>query len=219
MKKIKNIELPFSSKIRDEFKITAYTTRGFCLSTWISIKIAFRTAISLSMPKMNNWQILVKDSIFFLMAPVVEALDVVLDGVYVVRLARNLNRFWIHAFTIRLMLNLYMIAVFKDIILHLIFICTFFRRSLSLSRQTKFKISFIGKVIGFFTEDTAQSILQYFYFEKYQMDGDVIIIFKFVVGLLVTGKSLLTLALAYNQTKNQMKKIDFITAKGIIIFD
>ena len=51
------------------------------------------------------------------------------------------------------------------------------------------------------------------------MDGDVIIIFKFVVGLLVTGKSLLTLALAYNQTKNQMKKIDFITAKGIIIFD
>ena len=68
-------------------------------------------------------------------------------------------------------------------------------------------------MIGFFTEDTAQSVLQYFYFEKYQMDGDVIIIFKFVVGLLVTGKSLLTLALAYNQSKNNMKRIDFITAR------
>ena len=54
IEKVKNIEIALSSKIRDEFKITAYTTRGFFLSTKVSIKVALTTAVSLSMPKMNN---------------------------------------------------------------------------------------------------------------------------------------------------------------------
>ena len=48
---------------------------------------------------------MVKNSIIFLVAPLVEALDVVLDGIYIVRLARVLNRFWIEARIIRLMLK------------------------------------------------------------------------------------------------------------------
>ena len=110
------------------------------------------------------------------------------------------------------MLKLYMVAVVKDIVMNLLIIFCFFRQSLELTAQQNFTLNFIIKIVGFFTEDTAQSVVQYFYFEKYQMDGDVIIIFKFVIGLLVTGKSLLTLALAYNQAKNDMKKIDYITA-------
>ena len=105
-----------------------------------------------------------------------------------------------------------MVAVVKDIVMNLLILYFFFRKSLELTPQQNFALNFIIKIVGFFTEDTAQSVLQYFYFEKYQMDGDVIIIFKFVVGLLVTAKSLLTLVLAYNQAKNRMKKIDFITA-------
>ena len=42
-------------------------------------------------------------------------LDVVLDGIYIVRLARVLNRFWIEARIIRLMLKLYMVAVVKGL--------------------------------------------------------------------------------------------------------
>ena len=122
IEKVKNIEIALSSKIRDEFKITACTTRGF----FLSIKVALTTVVSLSMPKMNNWQVLVKDSILFLIAPAVEALDIMLEGAYVVRLARILNRFLIKASTIRLMLNLYTVAVFKDITQHFILICIFF---------------------------------------------------------------------------------------------
>ena len=110
------------------------------------------------------------------------------------------------------MLKFYMVAVVKDIVMNLFIIIVFFRKALDLTPQKNFALNFVIKIVGFFTEDTAQSVVQYFYFEKYQMDGDVIIIFKFVVGLLVTCKSLLTLALAYNQAKNNMKKIDFITA-------
>ena len=110
------------------------------------------------------------------------------------------------------MLKLYMVAVIKDIVMNLFIIIVFFRKALDLTPQKNFALNFVIKVVGFFTEDTAQSVVQYFYFEKYQMDGDVIIIFKFIVGLLVTCKSLLTLALAYNQAKNNMKKNDFITA-------
>ena len=51
----------------------------------------------------------------------------------------------------------------------------------------------IIKLVGFFTEDTAQSALQYFYFEKYQLYNDAAIIMKFVIGLLVLLKSLNTL--------------------------
>ena len=59
------------------------------------------------------------------------------------------------------------------------------------------------KLIGFFAEDTAQNLLQYFYFEKYQMDGDVIIIVKFIIGILVTAKSLLTFLLAYKDVTDK----------------
>ena len=58
---------------------------------------------------------MVKNSIMFLVAPLAEALDVVLDGIYIVRLARVLNRFWIEARIIRLMLKLYMVAVVKGL--------------------------------------------------------------------------------------------------------
>ena len=43
------------------------------------------------------------------------------------------------------------------------------------------------------------------------MDGDIIIIVKFIIGLLVTVKSLLTLALAYTGVKQNIKKIDYLT--------
>ena len=52
----------------------------------------------------------------FLIVPVVEAVDIVLDGMYVVRLARALSRFWVSASTIRLMLKIYIVAVVKDVI-------------------------------------------------------------------------------------------------------
>ena len=55
----------------------------------------------------------------------------------------------------------------------------FFQHSLELSPQKNFLLNFLIKVVGFFLEDTAQSVFQYFYFEKYQMDGDVVIINKF----------------------------------------
>ena len=155
---------------------------------------------------------LLKDSILFLLAPVSEALDVVLDGIYIVRLARILNRFWIEAKIIKIMLKLFMVSVVKDILFNFIILVFLFRESLELSPQKNFQLNFFMKLVGFFTEDTAQSVLQYFYFEKYQMDGDIVIIIKFVIGLLVTGKSLLTLFLAFKGVATEMKKIDYLTA-------
>ena len=66
----------------------------------------------------------------------------------------------------------------------------------------------IIKLIGFFTEDTAQSALQYFYFEKYQLFNDSAIIMKFVIGLLVLLKSLNTLRAAASAVDNKLAKRD-----------
>ena len=154
---------------------------------------------------------IVKQSILFLLASFTEALDVVLDGIYIVRLSRILNRFWIKAKIIKLMLKLYMVAVVKDVIFNFVILVFLFRDSLELSPQKNFQLNFYMKFVGFFTEDTAQSVLQYFYFEKYQMDGDIVIIVKFVIGLLVTLKSLFTLFQAWNGAKENIKKIDYLT--------
>ena len=43
------------------------------------------------------------------------------------------------------------------------------------------------------------------------MDGDIVIIIKFIIGLLVMIKSLITLVLAYNGVKQKIKKIDNLT--------
>ena len=88
----------------------------------------------------------------------------------------------------------------------------FFSQTLELSPQKNFLLNFLIKVVGFFLEDTAQSVLQYFYFEKYQMDGDIVIIFKFVIGLVLAAKSFFTLYQAYDLVKDKIKKIDYITA-------
>ena len=154
---------------------------------------------------------IVKQSILFLLAPIAESLDIVLDGIYIVRLSRILNRFWIEAKIIKLLLKLYIVAVVKDIIFNFIILVFLFQDSLELSPQKNFQLNFCIKLVGFFTEDTVQSIMQYFYFEKYQMDGDIVIIIKFIIGLLVTMKSLLTLFQAWNGVKQSIKKIDYLT--------
>lgn len=141
-------------------------------------------------PTIETWIILLKDYVLFLVTPFVEAADVVLDGIYVVKMARALNRFWISASIIRLMLKVYIISVVKDIILNLLFVMLFFGNTVALSPQKTLAINMLIKIVGFFTEDTAQSVLQYFYFEKYQLYNDVSIIMKFVIGLLVVLKSL-----------------------------
>ena len=69
-------------------------------------------------PTIAPWIVLLKDYVLFLITPVVEAADVVLDGMYIVKLARALNRFWISASIIRLMLKFYIVAVVKDVILN-----------------------------------------------------------------------------------------------------
>ena len=71
------------------------------------------TLTPLPLPILKASETMVKNSIMFLVAPLAEALDVVLDGIYIVRLARVLNRFWIEARIIRIMLKLYMVAVVK----------------------------------------------------------------------------------------------------------
>ena len=43
------------------------------------------------------------------------------------------------------------------------------------------------------------------------MDGDIIIIVKFIIGLLVTVKALLTLYQAWSGVKQNIKKIDYLT--------
>ena len=154
---------------------------------------------------------IVKQSVLFLLAPVAESLDIILDGTYIVRLSRVLNRFWIKAKLIKLMLKLYMVAVVKDVILNFVILVFLFKDSLELSPQKNFQLNFWVKLVGFFTEDTAQSVLQYFYFEKYQMDGDIVIIVKFIVGLLVITKSLLALGLAWKGVEQRIKKIDYLT--------
>ena len=176
-----------------------------------SIEVLKGLLTPLPLPTLSISMTIIKQSVLFLLASVTESLDIVLDGIYVVRLSRILNRFWIKANLIKLMLKLYLVAVAKDVIFNFFTLVFLFKDSLELSPQKNFKLNFFMKFVGFFTEDTAQSVLQYFYFEKYQMDGDIIIIVKFIIGLLVSAKSLLTLALAYNGQKEEKKKIDFFT--------
>ena len=115
------------------------------------------------------------------------------------------------------MFKLYIVAAVKDVIFSSIILFMFFRKSMELTPQKNFQLNFIVKFIGFFTEDTAQSVLQYFYFEKYQMDGDIVIIFKFVIGLVLAGKSFFTLYQAYDLVKDKIKKIDYITASMYLL--
>ena len=49
-----------------------------------------------------------------------------------------------------------------------------FQDKLELTPQKNFQYHFFIRFVGFFTENTAQGALQYFYFEKYQMDGDLV---------------------------------------------
>ena len=144
-------------------------------------------------PVFAPWLTLMKDYVLFLITPIVEAADIVLDGLYVIKMARALNRFWISASIIRLMLKFYIVAVVKDVILNFFLITTFFTESMTPSPQKQLELAMIIKLIGFFTEDTAQSALQYFYFEKYQLFNDAAIIMKFIIGILVFLKSLKTL--------------------------
>ena len=59
---------------------------------------------------------ILKQSILFLLVSVVEALDIVLGGIYIVRLSCILNRFWIKAKITKLMLKLKVVAVVKDVL-------------------------------------------------------------------------------------------------------
>ena len=202
----------------DQFETYEAKTSGTCCDRFVgtignSLKLIGLTILPLPLPILTHTQTILKNSILFLLTPLTEALDVVLDGIYIVRMSRVSNRFWIEAKIIRLMLKLYMVSVVKDIILSLILTRMFFKKSLELTPQQNFKLNFISKVFGFFLENTAQSVLQYFYLEKYQMDGDVVIIFKFIIGILVTGKALLTLLLAVIRVKKEnMKPKDWFTA-------
>ena len=176
-----------------------------------SIEVFKGLLTPLPLPTLSVSMTIIKQSVLFLIASVTESLDIVLDGIYIVRLSRILNRFWIKANLIKLMLKLYMVAVAKDIIFNFLTLVFLFQDSLELSAQKNFQLNFFMKFVGFFTENTVQDVLQYFYFEKYQMDGDIIIIVKFIIGLLVTAKSLLALFLAYKGVKQNIKKIDFLT--------
>ena len=59
----------------------------------------------LPLPTLSVSMTIIKQSALFLIAPVAESLDIVLDGIYIVRLSRILNRFWIKASLIKLMLK------------------------------------------------------------------------------------------------------------------
>ena len=210
-KKNPNFRRDFGS---DCFKIQKfYVSGGFCSRFWGSFRntllVLKLTLTPFPIPSLNASQTLVKTLMILILSPIAKAVDIILDGIYVVRLARFLNRFWLEAKIIKLMLSLYMITVVKDMFLNLILLNTFFKKSLKLTPQKSFEFNFIVKMIGFFTEDTAQAVLQYFYFEKYQMDGDIVIIIKFLIGLLMTGKSLVTLAFAVSTVKaKSLKKKD-----------
>ena len=147
-------------------------------------------------PPIPPWVLLMKDYVSFLITPIVEAVDIVLDGLYVVRVTRALNRFWISASIIKLMLKFYIVAVVKDVIFNFILIKTFFSDAKTMSPQKRLEIVMMIKLIGFFTGDTAQDALQYFYFEKYQLYNDAAITMKFIIGILVLLKSLSTLGKA-----------------------
>ena len=197
MSKKKDKSNRFMQSVRDSFKN--------------SIEIFKGLFTPLPLPTLSISMSIIERSVLFLSAPVAESLDIVLDGIYIVRLSRILNRFWIKANLIKLMLKLYMVAVAKDVIFNFVTLVFLFRDSLELSPQKNFQLKFFMNFLGFFTENTAQDALQYFYFEKYQMDGDIIIIVKFTIGLLISAKSFLTLALAYKGVRRNIKKIDFLT--------
>ena len=86
----------------DIFDYNEFTTKGGrAAKIGQSIKNSFTTVAylltPLPLPKLSVTQVLLKNSILFLIAPISEAIDVVLDGIYIVRLARVMNRFWIEA--------------------------------------------------------------------------------------------------------------------------
>ena len=213
----------FKEELRtDCFEYDKFSTQGsICIQISKSIKNSLQVVglllTPIPLPKLDATQSFLKSVVLFLISPVAEALDIVLDGIYIVRLARVLNRFWIKAKIIKLMFKLYIVAAVKDVIFSSIILFMFFRKSMDLTPQKNFQLNFIVKFIGFFTEDTAQSVLQYFYFEKYQMDGDIVIIFKFVIGLVLAGKSFFTLYQAYDLVKDKIKKIDYITASMYLL--
>ena len=91
-------------------------------------------------PVIAPWLTLMKDYVLFLITPIVEAADIVLDGLYVIKMARALNRFWISASIIRLMLKFYIVAVVKDVILNMFLITTFFTESVILSPQNNLSL-------------------------------------------------------------------------------
>ncbi len=101
-------------------------------------------------PVIAPWLILMKDYILFLITPVVEAADIVLDGLYVIRMARALNRFWISASIIRLMLKFYIVAVVKDVIFNFFLIKSFFTELVTISPQKQLEVAMAIKLIGFF---------------------------------------------------------------------
>ena len=223
---VKRIDFhPDRSIYRDEFEmfkckyrkmeVEKHTFEWFKYCTEDSLynsgRILKRIFTPLPLPTLSISESILKKSIFFLAGPVAEVLDVGLDGIYIVRLSRILNRFWIKAKIIKLMLKLYMIAVMKDVILNFLCLMFLFQDRLELTPQKNFQYHFFIRFVGFFTENTAQGALQYFYFEKYQMDGDLVKIVKFIIGLLVIGKGLITLGLAYIGVRQKMKKIDYVT--------
>ena len=120
----------------DPFEQNVYSqSEGIIGSISKSFEVFKLLLTPLPLPIMSLSQQIVKNSLLFLIAPIGEALDIVLDGLYIVQLARVLNRFWIKAKIIRIMLNVYFISVAKDIILHIVLLTIFFRKSLELTAQ------------------------------------------------------------------------------------
>ena len=120
----------------DQFEQNVYSsTEGMIGSIKQSVDVFKLLLTPLPLPIMSLSQQIVKNSLLFLIAPIGEALDIVLDGLYIVQLARVLNRFWIKAKIIRIMLNVYFLSVAKDIVLHIALLIIFFQKSFELTAQ------------------------------------------------------------------------------------
>ena len=149
---VKRIDFQLTkSTYEDEFNIFKYKhskekTKGRfgrcrqCLGDSFknSLEVLKGLLTPLPLPNLSIVMTITKQSVLFLLAPVTEALDIVLDGIYIVRLSRILNRFWIKAKIIKLMLKLYMVAVVKDVLFHFLILLLLFKDSLELSPQKNF---------------------------------------------------------------------------------
>ena len=102
----------------DMFDYNKFTNKGGRFAkVGKSIKNSFTMVAFLltpyPLPKLSVTQALLKNSILFLIAPISEAIDVVLDGIYIVRLARVMNRFWIEARIIKGVLQFILRVIFR----------------------------------------------------------------------------------------------------------